>query len=315
MKINLLNNGRVVNHYPITKKGIPSSVPIELETGENKIQILADTESNTLQSNIIKIYHNGTAKKLEPKLYVFSVGISKYKNITSLQYADEDAKNINKILKKQEGKPEDKPENKLWKEVVVKEEYTLLNERATKSEIIKQLAKFIQEPTENDVSILFFSGHGGSYANSYYLLPHDFDDSSSDKIVNTGIDINFLLAQISALKGKIILFVDACYSGNIKGDLTLLSKLPNEKKIAVFASSRSYQTSLEINGGLMVRAFQDIIASGDGVDRISKKITLASLEHPLRTQVKLLSKEKNQKPSILIPEDLEDLEIAIPKNL
>ena len=75
------------------------------------------------------------------------IGIDKYENIQRLHYAVDDAESIKDILINSFGFPVDNVS-------------ILINEEATKQNIIKSFSKITKNAKSNDRVIIFFAGHG-----------------------------------------------------------------------------------------------------------------------------------------------------------
>jgi WD40 repeat protein len=307
--ISFVNDAKVTREFKPDER-IPDSIPIELNrVGENKIQFVVENENSTATSDVRKVYFNGEKQIKKPNLFLFAVGISKYvsKQLNSLTYADKDANDFISLMKNQAGKTFDK--------VIV--DTLILNEKATRADVLKQLEAFHAKPTEekptvNDITMIFLSGHGGSEGSYYYFLPTDID---MNKKATTGIESNDLVKNLFNFDGKVILVVDACFSGSLEKDITLLGNLSKEKRVVLLSSSNSLETSAESKrweNGAMTYAIKNGIKEGKAADPNTNIVNLRYLGVWLKSNVEFLT-NKMQKPTILIPNDLEDLEIAIPE--
>ena len=131
------------------------------------------------------------------------IGIDKYENVQKLNYAVDDAESIKDILINSFDFPEENVS-------------LLINEEATKQNIIKSFSKITKDAEANDRVIVFFAGHGETMdlpggGEKGYLIPVEGD--SKDLYV-TAIPMDEL-NQISLMsKAKHMLYlVDACYGG------------------------------------------------------------------------------------------------------
>jgi uncharacterized caspase-like protein len=69
-----------------------------------------------------------------------------------------------------------------------------------------------------DVAAVFISSHGANDANrELYLLPHDVNIQDDITLRRTGVRYGDLRATLIRLadRGKTLLFLDACHSGNV----------------------------------------------------------------------------------------------------
>lgn len=168
------------------------------------------------------------------KTWAIIIGVAAYHHVRRLQYTDDDAYRMYAFLKSPEGG------------AIPDEQMNLMiDERATKENIISGLRDFATKIGPDDILIFYFSGHG----EEKYLLPFDYD-GTYNKISYQ--EVNYLLQQTKA-KHKICL-ADACHSGSMysmKGSNN--SSYQNkfdvfEKKkdeIAILVSSRSNEKSIE----------------------------------------------------------------------
>jgi len=141
--------------------------------------------------------------------YALIVGISNYKNIEQLNYADDDAISVRDYF--------------LDSKIVARENmYDLIDSNATRSAFFANLKKIYDKirPDSNDRVIIYFAGHGDneSRTGQGYLLAYDCENASYAS--SDAIFIPQLEAEVNALaeKAKVILITDACRSGNLAGE-------------------------------------------------------------------------------------------------
>ena len=154
------------------------------------------------------------------EIYVVSVGISKYKNITDLGLPEKDAKAVAELYKAK------------TKNVIL-----ITGKYATKARILKSLKDQFGRAKENDMIIFSFSGHG--YPGG--ICPYDML-SKENGISYT--EIHKILKH-SRAKRKII-FADACFSGGIRGyNSNANSSSYKDSDVLLFLSSRTGEKSIE----------------------------------------------------------------------
>lgn len=131
----------------------------------------------------------------EVKIWAVVVGVARYAHMPVLKYTDDDAYHIYAFLKSPEG-------GALQDEQL----RVLVDEDATRTNIMRAMQQVFMKADENDVVLLYFSGHGlpGSF------LPVDFD-GFNNKLHHE--DIQELFRETKA-KHKICL-ADACHSGTL----------------------------------------------------------------------------------------------------
>ncbi|MEM6737793.1 MAG: hypothetical protein AAF620_17165, partial [Bacteroidota bacterium] len=126
-------------------QGVSGTLDIPLRAGANKIEIyLTDEDNVNSKTSIFKV--SSTIKPVLPTLHIITVGISDYKYINDLTYADKDATEISSLF----------GSSALFGNI---KKYVLTNEKATKNQLL-QLKKELEKSSVNDMLILSFAGHG-----------------------------------------------------------------------------------------------------------------------------------------------------------
>jgi hypothetical protein len=146
------------------------------------------------------------------QLHVLTIGISDYANAPGLKldFADDDARDIANALLGQEGG--------LYAKVNVQH---LPDGQATRRAVfagLRTLQRNMQSG-QQDVAVVHFSGHGAEADGGYYLLPADAEADDPFAIADTGIEIGQFKAALERLgeRGKVLVLLDACHSGNLTG--------------------------------------------------------------------------------------------------
>ena len=131
------------------------------------------------------------------------IGINDYEHMPNLNYAVNDAVDIKEMLISKYN----------FKEDHIK---IILNEEATKNNIIEGFHQLLQKSKDKDRVVVFYAGHGETYTlpnggEMGYLIPVDGDP---EKLYLTSIPMSELyeIAQMSYAK-HILYLVDACYGG------------------------------------------------------------------------------------------------------
>jgi hypothetical protein len=141
------------------------------------------------------------------KKYAIVIGINDYsgKFIPDLKYAVTDAEALYNVLidPRQGG--------------FLKENVFLLTDSSdnppSAANIGKTLKRMISQVDEDDLALVFFSGHGYEEEGRAYLLPNDADIDALDY---TAIERDAFVRQVDKLKAKkVIVIMDACHSGGI----------------------------------------------------------------------------------------------------
>ncbi|HVF80771.1 MAG TPA: caspase family protein [Flavisolibacter sp.] len=155
----------------------------------------------------VLVAQNGAFSK--PKIYAVVVGVSSYSdsNIPNLKFAGKDAQAFYDFLRSPNAGS-----------VPVDDMALLINTKATRSNIIRELVDKLTRATKEDLVIFYFSGHGksGEFENAGYLLGYD---TEADNEPATAISMNEIKSKIdrSAAKMKIS-YIDACHAGLFKSN-------------------------------------------------------------------------------------------------
>lgn len=187
----------------------------------------------------------------EVNIWAVIVGVAQYQHMPVLRYTDDDAYQVFAFLKSPEGGA--LPENQVR---------LLIDEDATKYNILNVMRDILLRADENDVVIFYFSGHGLDGA----FLPFDYDGFSNQLFHE---DVRSLIAQ-SRAKHKLVI-ADACHSGSLLAmragpiDDSLLKFYAAFEQssggMALLLSSKSEEYSLE-DGGLRSGVFSHYLIEG-----------------------------------------------------
>jgi hypothetical protein len=184
--------------------------------------------------------------KMEPtqsvRIYAVVVGVGKYTAMPSLKFTDDDAYRFYSHLKSPEG-------GALSDDQIS----VLVDEGATRENILNTMRQYFLKADENDVVMLYFSGHGLEGC----FLPVDYD-GYNNKIRHE--EIRQIFKQSKA-KHKLCI-ADACHSGSLDYNNSFASKGPvpvslqryyrafedSDGGIALLMSSKAEELSLEDHG-------------------------------------------------------------------
>lgn len=196
--------------------------------------------------------HIEVDKSSEVKVWSVIIGVGRYQHMQTLKYTDDDAYRMYAFLKSPEGGAI--PDNQIA---------VLIDEDATRSKILRTMKQVFLKADENDVVMLYFSGHGleGSF------VPSDYNGYNN--LVKHS-EVTEIFKQSKA-KHRIV-FADACHSGSM---LAMRSTTKVQDTIdkyygaftnirggtALLLSSKSEETSLE-DSGLRQGVFSHFLMKG-----------------------------------------------------
>lgn len=219
--------------------------------------------------------------------YALIIGNANYSgngsDVSDLRYTLNDAKIFKKYATNVLGVPDNN-------------QHVYYVENANYSTFLKNLNSFktlIKNSKQGDKFYVYYSGHGAQNQDSVpYILPVDATMNMLDKLAFKMDDFYSYLTP-PANKGKVIVFLDACFSGekinaNAKVGLRRPAKNSNlNSNIVVFAASSGKEISQEYaskHHGLytyfLLKILQDTqgnITYGELADRIIEEVHLTSL--------------------------------------
>ncbi|MEQ8240587.1 MAG: caspase family protein, partial [Cyclobacteriaceae bacterium] len=143
----------------------------------------------------------------KPNLYFVGIGVSNFKNTEfNLTYADDDAVSVHEIFSSGTSPVYNKISSAL-----------LLNEEATKDNIMDQFKELAKVVTPKDQVVLFIASHGINADGFYYVLTHEADKGD---LIGTCLNWNELAEVLSMLPCRVLMFLDTCHSGALGSNLT-----------------------------------------------------------------------------------------------
>lgn len=326
-RMRLLMDGRPIN-TPVTlpsdeKAEASTSVPVPQEGC--LLALLAENSTSVSVPATLRVPPTTlppsaaiTPPVLKPSLYILSVGVSDYSDVSGLRdlgLAAKDAQDLASAFKQQEGL--------LYQKVELR---VLTDKEATATNIKDGLDWVRQQTTAKDVCAILLAGHGDNdNQGHYFFCPHDFDNS---RRLSTTVGFDVIKETVSTLPGKVLFFIDTCHAGNALGKMVATrsgSSGPDINRIAnelsgdengavVFSSSTGRQLSQE-KGEWGNGAFTKAVVEGiNGEADLLKngKITIASLETYVAERVKTLTGGE-QTPTVAKPQNVPDFTISIKK--
>ena len=247
-EIRLYHNGKAIGEdaraVKIVSRGGEAirEYTVSLVDGINTFRAIGFSKDRT-ESNPYELAVKLAAPSKDVSLYVFSVGINRYKNpALNLNYAEPDARGIADFFKKQGGG--------LFKKVDIREIY---DEQATKENIVSKLSQ-LQTINPQDAVLIYLAGHGENISEKWYFIPHELAYPEREEEVKAkGLSSDELSGYIKNIKAqKILLLIDACKSGAVlvafRGfeDRKALSQLSRSTGVHIVAASSKDQFAAEV---------------------------------------------------------------------
>lgn len=285
-EVRVLINGRPPPDFaglkpaPGTSATEPREIQFDapLEPGMNKIQVLAVTAAGatgTASVDVLRETLTGGAQPAKPSCYFLGIGIAKYEDKSlNLKFPADDARDLAAAFRRQEGK------------LFAKVESKVITEKPVPRDIKRGLNWLRQSVTKGDLAVVFVSAHGWPQGREeYYLAPYDF---RTEEPSVTGFSKEELETELRKLPCKVLVVLDACYSGKVvkefamaKGAEDALQQVVKdfsriESGLVVIGSSTGRERSWEKpewgHGALAVAMIEALTGEsqiGTVVDRVS----------------------------------------------
>ncbi|WP_461256042.1 WD40 domain-containing protein [Treponema sp. R80B11-R83G3] len=290
------------------KKKTSFNLDVPLDPGDNTIEVLAFNGYS--EGRAITTVSYSTSQKNLPNLYILSIGVSKYadNSIPSLKYAANDAKGIVSAFKAQEGK-----RYASVKSLVIADGG---DKEPTRDNIIDGMG-FLRDAGQNDVMILFLSGHGGTDdQGSFFFMPTNMTFNQNGAPQRSRIIPNSELQDVLRFPGQKLVFIDSCFSGGLQGkqmgsvdNETLINSLKDDSPV-VFTSSSKTEQSWEWDNakmGLFTHVLLQGLSGAADADKNSK-ITIQELGDYVKKTVPGM--KDVQHPYYLAPPGYRDFVVA-----
>jgi uncharacterized caspase-like protein len=279
-----------------------------------ELGLVAENQYASSVPSVVRLRWRGAteADLIKPKLYILAVGVAQYHDPSwNLTYAAKDARDFVAAMRAQEGG--------LYRQIEVR---LLIDQQATKDNILDGLEWVQRQTTSRDVAMVFLAGHGvNDNLNRYFFCSHNFEEQS---LMRTGVAYSDIKNTVEGIVGKALFFVDTCHAGNAIGGrrrgggvdiIGLVNDLSSvENGVVVFTAATGRQNSLEDakwGNGAFTKALVEGLKGAADVKNLGK-ITVSMLDFYLSERVKELTGGK-QTPATVKPETVPDFPIAIRK--
>ncbi len=233
---------------PAIEPNLEFSERLSLKEGKNDIVVSAIDRDNLSTQKVITVMRQVD----RAKVWAVVIGISKYKTVHPLRYADMDAQAFYDYLLRNVG--------------VLPEHITLLlNEQATLTNLKRTLGTELKrKAAEKDTVIIYYAGHGAPEADASaadddglekYIVPYDADPKD---LYTTGLPMREVETIFNRLAPERVIFIsDSCYSGATAGRTfatasrravvseSFLSRLSKGKGRIVLSASKASEVSEE----------------------------------------------------------------------
>jgi WD40 repeat protein len=271
----LLHNGaRVLAPGESSRDGntVRRRFVVPLVQGENQLAVQAASADGSAESPPATISLRYERSLARPDLYVLAIGVNRYKQeAMNLKFAAADARAIADLFDRR-GK------GSLYANV---HPITLLNEKATRAGIRKELEAIARQARAQDTLVVFIAGHGCTLGQRYYFIPHEFSRSEGrtleDDVRKQGVPGDELADHLGAVPAlKRVLVLDTCQSGGalalnrtgrdpfaLRGAVERLSRAQGVFTIAAASAGEEAKEAQELGHGVLSYA---LLAGLKGVE-------------------------------------------------
>ncbi|MHA1252972.1 MAG: caspase family protein [Candidatus Helarchaeota archaeon] len=150
------------------------------------------------ENKIYKSFDNGT------EYYALIVGITKYKFYEyDAGFADVNAKNLCELLKTK----------KNWKKENI---ILLLNEEATKANLLNGIRWLVNKADEDDIVMFFYSGHGVKHQQSFnhsYITFYEIKSTKDYANMSSDTELDKEFSKLNS--SRIVFIFDCCWSARM----------------------------------------------------------------------------------------------------
>ena len=267
----------------------PRSLKVPLPKRDAEVSVVAFHGDQAGEPSRIKVRYTGApAPTAKTTLRALLVGVSAYNNKDlTLNYADNDASDLARVLKEQEGR--------FFRSV---ETTVLLDGNANEANIEAALADLAAKTGPDDYAVVFLAGRGLTEKNRFYFVPADVNVAdgklADDK---TAVSETVILKALSSMRGKVLFFIDACFSaGVINVDSTgFVNAITSEENaVMIYSSSHGDEVSLEDpewENGAFTEALMQIFADPKSYNT-NGEINTDELARKLKERVRALTKNQ-----------------------
>ena len=309
-----VNGRQIAEHLPKLGGGFaPGALKfaVPLAKGRNTIRLTAVNESGETPTDVIVTHEGDGDLDRRGTLHILAIGVDKYPNIPGkdLRFSGADAKAFAEAMEKRVGSLHERVASR----VLVNGAKT--GDAPTAANVLNALG-LLRETRETDTVMVFVAGHGENEGPNYRFLPTDTALQASGNFVPSSVVPWYAFQEaIESAKGRRILFLDTCHSGNSYNQR--LSNDSYQANIIVYSAARWDQYSWErsdLGGGhgLFTYATVEGIEGKAAKSNEGGRITTLDLRDFLRARVAELSKEmnKDQEPQYFRGRDAENYLLA-----
>lgn len=328
--VNVYNNGSLIfsEEIPAVQGNrFEKNMSFETSSGINRFEFSVKDAAGLESPRLVRLFNN--TGNVKPDLYLVVVASEKFKDKDfDLAYAVKDASDLANTM----------TNSKSFNKVKVKKLYN----QSFSADSVKQLKQFFSTSGINDVVMVFFAGHGYLDADLSYYFPTYYTDFHDPKINSVNYTtFETLFKEMKPIRK--LMFIDACFSGEVDEDAELepkgnnggkketrsisgmsftqntamemskaiFSDLRHNSGVTVISSAGGTQEALEgekWNNGLFTHCLMEGMVNYTADQNGDRKVSLSELQKFVSEEVNRLSEGK-QTPTYRVENTFLDYEL------
>lgn len=328
--VNVYNNGSLIfsEEIPAVQGNrFEKTMSFETSSGINRFEFSVKDAAGLESPRLVRLFNN--TGNVKPDLYLVVVASEKFKDKDfDLAYAVKDASDLANTM----------TNSKSFNKVKIKKLYN----QSFSADSVKQLKQFFSTSGINDVVMVFFAGHGYLDADLSYYFPTYYTDFHDPKINSVNYtSFETLFKEMKPIRK--LMFIDACFSGEVDEDAELdpkgnnggkketrsisgmsftqntamemskaiFSDLRHNSGVTVISSAGGTQEALEgekWNNGLFTHCLMEGMVNYTADQNGDRKVSLSELQKFVSEEVNRLSEGK-QTPTYRVENAFLDYEL------
>jgi WD40 repeat protein len=285
---------------------------VPLANGRNEVRIALTNAIGEKAESLTLIHDGEGALDQRGTLHILAIGVNDYKGLGNacggscdLKYSVADARKLAEAVEKQLGSGH----ARVVKRVLVNGGDA--KDAPTAGNIIDAV-ELLRQARETDTVVLFISGHGKNEGPDYRFLPTDAEWTGTALRGSTVVPWQVLQSAVEAAKGRRVLFVDTCHSGNAYNPR--LGSAAYHANIVAYTASRFDQEAIEdprLGHGLFTYAMVEGLEGKSDLG-VRRQISTRDLATYVTRRVEELAKalKGEQEPQYFKGRDADDYVLA-----
>jgi WD40 repeat protein len=270
----------------VASAGEERSFAVPLFGGENEIEVRGYNAIGQTTEALHLTRTGASTLDRRGTLYVVAIGVDDYPNFgQNLKFAGADARAFQEMLVAKAG-----PLHARIKSIVLAKD----GDASPTAAKIEQALAALKDAGPNDTIVLFLAGHGVNDGPDYLFLPTDAKANGKVFDRNTVVPWEALQAAIETSKGRRIMLVDTCHSGNAFN--ARLIKDAADASIAVYAATDAETLAQErpkLRHGVFTYAVIEGLKGGADVSN-DKVVEAKELSTYVAAMVRKLTEDRQQ---------------------